>query len=342
MKISNGIKQEYNCKNSYKIIYKKIKEEIKNKVINRFINQIEHYSKIVQQLKKENLLLKNDLIYILKRVLLTKNDSSNKYLNNQNSNLHRIFQQNDIYSNALNNTSFLNNKSYNSLFIPGETINNEHNINYKHNYKLRNINNSIVKSPTEKRRYSIDDDYRKGNTSLSPLETSRQMNVNNKINYYLNSLYKHNFSEECIAGTASIHLLNKNQSIYDELFVDNNRSKNKVIPHLKTDNYKKIIKGKTSSKKKALYLIDDINKTTRNRKNIEKNYKIQKNKTNGLLRVHKKEDTNNTKENNGKNKKKNNYENKSSININANIYFKKSKLNGSNIGYRSKFLVNKF
>ena len=346
MKISNGVKQDYNYKNTYKLIYKQIKEEIKNKVINRFINQIDYYCKIVEQLKKENLLLKNDLIYILKRVLLSKNDTSNKNLNNQNLNTQRIFQQNDIYSYALSNTSFLNNKSYNSLFTPGETINNEtNNINYNHKYKLKNINNSIVKSPTEKRRYSIDDEYRKGNSSLSPLETSRQMNVNNKINYYLNSLYKHNFSEECIAGTASIHLLNKNQSIYDELFVNKNRSKNKVIQQLNTDiNYTKIVnnKAKTNSKKKAIYLIEGNFNTTRNRKNIEQKYKPQKNKTNGLLRVHKKVDTNITKENIGKINKKNNYENKSSINIDENLYFKKSRLNGGNNGHRSKFLVNKF
>ena len=53
MKISNGVKQDYNYKNTYKLIYKQIKEEIKNKVINRFINQIDYYCKIVEQLKKK-------------------------------------------------------------------------------------------------------------------------------------------------------------------------------------------------------------------------------------------------------------------------------------------------
>ena len=333
MKITNGKKQEYNNKNTYKIIYNQIKEEIKNVVINKYINQIDSLFKQIEYLKKENALLKNDLIYILKRVLLFKNDNN---INNQTSNLYKLSH------NGLSNTSLLNNKTYNSFFSSGKTINSDNNYNY------RNINNSISKSPTEQRRYSIDDDYRKGNSSFSPIETSRQMNVNNKINFYLNSLYKNNFAEECAAGTNSIHLLNKNQSIYDELFVNrNDRNKNNFIPHINTDiNFKKISnsKGKSISKKKNLCIVDDNNNNTttfRNRKNLI-NFKTLNNKAKGYLKVkaNKKEENLKLKINQGNINKKS--EGKSTIYININNNYKNPKINGSNLGSRSRFLVNKF
>lgn len=345
MKISNGIKQEYNYKNTYKMIYKQIKEEIKNVVINRYINQIDYLTKKLEMLKNENNLLKNDLIYILKRVLLSKNEYKNTS-NNQNSNIHKLSQQRNCFSSiGLNSASYLNNKSNISFFSSGDTINNENN-NYT-NY--RNINYSINKNPNEKRRYSIDDDFKRGNnTSMSPLETSKQMNINNKINYYLNSLYKHNFAEECVTGTASNHLLNKNQSIYDELFINKfSPKKNNVIQHSNTDfNYKKIsnLQGRTNSKKKNFCLVDD--NSARNKIKIGKNYKIQKNKTNGFLKVNKKDEIQNLKVKinviNHENNKINNCESKSNINSSTNTYYKSSRFNASKKSSRSRFLVNKF
>ena len=105
MKITNGIKQDFNYKNNYKAIFKQIKEEIKSVVINKYINQVERLTKTIEKLKKENLLLKNDLIYILKRVLLNKNEYTNT---NNNKNL-------TIYT----KTQPLNR---NSLLIPGFVV----------------------------------------------------------------------------------------------------------------------------------------------------------------------------------------------------------------------------
>ena len=216
-------KQETN----YKIIYQKIKEEIKSVVINRLLNQIEQLSKKYEKLRKENLLIKNDLIYILKRVLLNKND----YINMINNNIpgsKKNYQGKNFYPiNSLKNSSYINSKSYNSMIYSTEKLPNE-----RYNYNPINYNrnnNSINRKQIEKRRYSIDDDYKKGNVSSSShLENSLQFNIQNKIDYYLNSLYKHNFSEECISGTTSLHLLhNKNQNIYDELFSNKSKSKSK-------------------------------------------------------------------------------------------------------------------
>jgi hypothetical protein len=340
MKITNGIKQDFNYKNNYKVIFKQIKEEIKSVVINKYINQVERLTKTIEKLKKENLLLKNDLIYILKRVLLNKNEYTNT---NNNKNLTIYTKTQPLNRNSLTNTSLLNNnKYYNSFLSSAETINNDYNYYYC-NYG--NTNNSTINNPKEQRRYSIDDDFKKGNnnTTIIHTETSRQMSVQNKINYYLNSLYKHNFAEECVAGTASIHLLNKDQSIYDELFMNKkNRSKNKVLSRLNTDRtYKKISKSKAISHSKIKKYLSD----KRKKQSLLTAHKVQKNKTNGYLKVKKKTDILNGKSN-GMNIRKDNKktikDNKITININSNNNSKSSFINGSCLTSRSRFLVNKY
>ena len=84
MKIKSNKRNENNEKNNYNIIYQKIKEEIKSVVINKLLNQIQSLYKKYVKLQKENSIIKNDLIYILKRVLLNKNE----YINiNDNNNI---------------------------------------------------------------------------------------------------------------------------------------------------------------------------------------------------------------------------------------------------------------
>ena len=124
----------------------------------------------------------------------------------------------------LTNSSFINCKSYNSV-LSSDNIKENNNIN---NIRLN-------------RRYSIGDDNKKGNnTSMNNnLENWVQNNnIQNKVDYYLNSLYKHNFAEEIISGIPSIHLINKNKSLYRELFPKKN---NKNQYYINTEaNYKKI------------------------------------------------------------------------------------------------------
>jgi len=344
MKISNGIKRDYNYKISIKKIFRQIKEEIKDVVINRYINQIGNLSKIVENLKKENLLIKNDLIYILKRVLLNKSD----YVNiptNQTNNLFRNYKSKNILSsNGLSSTSILNTmnniSTHNSFFPLGDTINYDSN-NYNTRY-------SISKNITDQRRYSIDDDVKKVNNAISPNESSRIMNLQNKIDFYLKSLYKHNFAEDCAAGTTSAHLLNKEQNLYDELFSNRNsrsNSKNKVLKHINTDvNYIKISTNKlrTNSKKKNLDSNEDKNKKSKIKMSSFNNYTIQKNLTNGFLKVNKKEDIHYTKTkiNKSHKYKANVQPSKSSTNIFKPIA-KYRKQIGPRVNSRSRFLVNK-
>ena len=338
-----------NDKNNYKVIYEKIKEEIKSVVITKLLNQIELLSKKLEKLQKENSLIKNDLIYILKRVLLNKND----YIGVINSSTYNSNNQirKNIYSiNGLNtNNSYFNSKSYNSFLSSGDTYNNYDNINNNRYSNYNRSNTSINRKQIEQRRYSIDDDAKKGNnSSISPLENSLQFNIQNKIDHYLNSLYRHNFAEECASGTASVHLLNKDQSIYDELFT-NKIIKNKNLNYMNTDNnFKKVScsRDKKNSRAKNFSVEEENNNKNNlvNKKYSISNYKMQKTKTNNnILKVHRKSNLNNNKSKsrfNDSNKKK--VGSKSSTNITVNSNNKNIKYNSTYSNNRSRFLVNKF
>ena len=341
MKSRNTQKSENNDKSSYKIIYQKIKEEIKSVVITRLLNQVETLQNKYSKLQKENSLIKNDLIYILKRVFLNKTDYINLLNNNlPNANRNSLIKKNR-YSvgssiSSPNNNSNLNCKSYNSLLSSQENINNNENYN----------NTSINKKRIEQRRYSIDDDTKKNNSTLSPLETSLQFNMQNKIDHYLNSLYKHNFAEECASGTSSVHLLNKEQSIYDELF--SNKNKAKSLTYINTDyNYRKVSysKDKKTSKGKNIYINDESDDIYNNKKHYGSRYKDQKIKThNNVLKVHRKANLLNNKSKSKINViiKKKSSSNKSSTNISDSSNPKKGKHNSAYLNNRSRFLVNKF
>ena len=240
---------------NYKAIYQKIKEEIKSAVITKLLNQVQTLSNNYQKLQRENALIKNDLIYILKRILSNKKD----YDKISVTTMDKTHQMKSIYSMPyLTNSSYINCKSYNSVLSCD-------------NIKENNNSNNIRLN----RRYSIDDDNKKGNnTSMNNnLENSVQINnIQNKVDYYLNNLYKHNFAEEIISGTSSIHLINKDKSLYRELFP----CKNKNQYYINTEtNYKKI-----PNLRKAKKISNDGNT---NNKDKNKNMK-----NNNLLKVQRK------------------------------------------------------
>ena len=262
-------------KNDYKIIYQKIKEEIKSVVINRLLYQVQLLSSNFKKLEKENSLIKNDLIYILKRILANKNDYTSNF-----SNITQSKTLKSCFSNPyLSNNQLLNCKSYNSI-LSAETVNENNNISSYKNLENNRLNHSINKRPIEIRRYSIDDDTKKVNeNSVNNLENSIQFNMNNKVEHYLNALYKHNFAEECATGIPSNHLLNKEQSLYDELF----SKKKKNFPFLKTDiNFHKINNLKKKKKKWSREVVNnnDNNKNDKMDKIYRNNNydaKLQKN-----------------------------------------------------------------
>ena len=65
--------EEFN-KSYYDPILKEVQNGIKDKVITKFLSTIQQQSKELTELRKENILLKNQLTYILKRILLNKTD----------------------------------------------------------------------------------------------------------------------------------------------------------------------------------------------------------------------------------------------------------------------------
>ena len=229
---------------NYKILYQKIKEEIKSVVITKLLNQVQTLSNNYQKLQKENALIKNDLIYILKRILLNKKEYDKVSVSTTN----KTHQMKSIYSMPyLTNSSYINCLSYNSVLSSD-------NIKENNNIRLS-------------RRYSIDDDNKRGNnSSLNNLQNSIQFNnIQNKVDHYLNSLYRHNFAEEIISGTPSIHLINKDKSLYRELFPKNN--KNQYYTNTET-NYKKIPNVRKSKK---LSNEDNTNNTKEKNKTIKNN-----------------------------------------------------------------------
>jgi hypothetical protein len=265
MIIKANSKKDNTPRNNYKLLYQKIKEEIKSVVINKLLNQVQTLSNNYQKLLKENSLIKSDLIYILKRVLLNKKE----YTQIPNSTINKNYQMKSVYSMPyLTNNSFINKKDYYSVLSSDNIKEN----NYYNLYRESNrLNNSMNKRQRENRRYSIDDDTKRGNNSSlnNNVENSTQFNnIQNKVDYYLNSLYKHNFAEEVISGTSSAHLLNKDKPLYDELF----KKKNKNFPHLSTEiNFRKI-----SNQKKKILNVDfnnDKNIKTDNQSDNNRNKK---------------------------------------------------------------------
>ena len=284
MIIKGNSKKDNTIKNNYKLIYQKIKEEIKSIVITKLLNQVQILYNNYQKLQKENSIIKNDLIYILKRVLLNKKDYMKA---DTTSNTNKNYQMKSVYSMPyLTNT--LNQKSYNSVLSSDNIF--ENNNNYiQINKNLYNsnsgLNNSMHGRQLEKRRYSIDDDPKKGNnSSLNNLENSNQFNnLQNKIDYYLNNLYKHNFAEEIISGNASVHLINKDKPLYEELF----SRKNKNYSHFNTEfNFKKIPNKKFGKKNENR----DYNYSTNTKTDNQSDYNKFKNnrKDNNILKVQRK------------------------------------------------------
>jgi len=181
-------------KSQYYDLVKEIQNEVKDKVISKYLYTIEHQAKELDQLRKENTLLKNQLTYILKRVLLNKYDYNSAARANRLNNLNSTINYNR--SMLIND----NNLKSNALLRPLRSYENYRTVTSKY----KENDNSPV--------------------NIQSLDTNTNPNnndsLNNKISGYLNSLYMHNFGNSN-GGNLS---LNKNQTLYDELFPNKNSS----------------------------------------------------------------------------------------------------------------------
>ena len=221
-------------------LFKEMQNQIKDKVISKYLLVIEHQAKELSELKKENALLKNQLTYILKRILLNKNDYTS---------IGRTNRLNSLNSSINYNRSMIikdNNRKSNSMLRP-----------------LRSCEN--YRCVTE----NIGSRYKEGNNSMMNVHGGEggNNNVDNKVSGYLNSLYRHNFNNS--NKTGGDFFLNKNQTLIEELFPN----KNSFYMNTENDDYNK---GKqkrdnNSSERRGSY--------KKNNNNIRNNYGTKNNST---------------------------------------------------------------
>ena len=174
-------------------LFKEMQNQIKDNVISKYLLLIEHQAKELSELKRENALLKNQLTYILKRILLNKNDYTS---------VARTNRLNSLNSSINYNRSMIikdNNRKSNSMLRP-----------------LRSCEN--YRCVTE----NIGSRYKEGNNSMLNVHgpEGSNNNVDNKVSGYLNSLYRHNFNNS--NKTGGDFFLNKNQTLIEELFPNKN------------------------------------------------------------------------------------------------------------------------
>ena len=188
----------------YDSIYKEIQNGIKDKVISKFLLTIQQQSKELTELRKENTLLKNQLTYILKRILLNKTDFDYAVKSTRINNLNNSLYYNK--SMIVNN----NKKSNTSMLRPLRSV---------ENYRV--ISDNLNMDPTQNK---YRDNNHNSNTNILGVENNGYLNttssVDNKISSYLNSLYRHNFNN----GNRNNYFLNKKSTLMEELFPNKNNS----------------------------------------------------------------------------------------------------------------------
>ncbi len=223
-------------KSGYDPILKEVQNEIKDKVITKYLTTIQQQSKELNELRKENTLLKNQLTYILKRILLNKSDFNQAVKTTRINNLNNSLYYNK--SMVVNN----NNKNSNSMLRPLRSV---------ENYRV--VSDNLYK----------DNNNSSTNINIIGSENNGQLNtssaVDNKISSYLNSLYRHNFNN----GNRNNYFLNKKSTLIEELFPNKNNSF-----YLSTENDPFINVYESSIKQKKIR--KDLSTEKRENKNLKK------------------------------------------------------------------------
>ena len=292
-------------------LFKEMQNEIKDKVITKQLLLISHQAKEITELKKENILLKNQLTYILKKILLNKNDYTSAARTNRLNNLNSSINYNR--SMILKD----NNRKSNSMLRPLKSCENYRCVTENITSRYKENNNSLV--------------------NINGNENNNNSSIDNKVSGYLNSLYRHNFNNTNKAG--GNNFLNKNQTLMEELFPNKNSSfyMNSENDQL-MDNDGLGNKNKTNKKRE--------NKSSERRssfkKNNARNYGVKTNSTSKRYKSKYIDTNNSTKKRN----KDNNYldtNEKNKYNTINNATRKNNK-NKKPILYskRSPFLANKY
>ena len=237
-------KSEESGGDQYYEVVKDMQNEIKDKVITKYLYLIEQQNKELTELRKENALLKNQLTYILKRILLNKNDYTSAARTNR--------------LNSLNSSI-----NYNRSMIIKDT-------NRKSDSMLRPLRScENYRCVTE----NIASRYKEANNSTSNLlGNDNNTNVDNKVSGYLNSLYRHNFNNSNKNG--GDYNLNKNKGLLEELFPNKNSSYMEN-EQMGSENKNKTDKNRdnNSSERRGSYKKNSVRNTVIKNSSANKRYK---------------------------------------------------------------------
>ena len=189
----------------FKNIYKNLQPEIKDKIITKLLTKLDFQNKQIEKYKEEILSLKNDLVYLLKRVIISKNEEK---INSINSKLKKH------YNKINNNFSSLSNNYDTSTFSPSSHISSQlksFSQFYNQTENNNNINNKVS--------FDI--------SNINPMNNA-QNEIDIKINNYINSIYKHNFAKN-ETNINDYYSLNKKENIFEEIFQKKVNNKNNEL-----------------------------------------------------------------------------------------------------------------
>ena len=238
---------------------KEIQNEIKDKVISRLLLAVERQYKELMAIKKENESLKSHLTYILKRIILYKNEFNIERKNG--SNIGPIKIKNSFFKDFSRMKSSKNNKHVRSVEA-----------------NRRKLDNNMFETATKKFNKSrIDDNY--------IYQPKSNKNVDLKVKGYLNKIYRENFLKTRNVLTNN---LDKKQTIYKELFPSAQKNYN-TINHDETfltekTDYLKLFKNNTTIKDNS-YLDTEGNKSPLNEDRKIRIKRINPKKTDGFFKI---------------------------------------------------------
>ena len=187
----------------FKNIYKNLQAEIKDKIISKLLSKLNEQNKQIEKYKEEILALKNDLVYLLKRVIISKNEEK---INSLNSKLKKNY-------NKLHNNNF----SSSSHNYDSSTFSPVHNTSSQ----LKSFNNFYNQTENNNINNKLSFDV----SNIYPINNN-QSEIDIKISNYINSIYKHNFAKN-ETNINDYYSLNKKENVFDEIFHrKNNANKN--------------------------------------------------------------------------------------------------------------------
>ena len=188
----------------FKNIYKNLQVEIKDQIITKLLSKLNILNKQIEEYRQEITSLKNDLVYLLKRVILTKNEEKLNSPNSKKQNYYKLTKNysstsnnyNSVLCSPLNSTTQMKSFSY----LCNQTdINNNNNNNNNGNKLSSEVSN------------------------LYPINNI-QSDLDIKVNNYINSIYKHNFLKND-TNVNEYYSLNKKESLFEEIFQNKGNQK---------------------------------------------------------------------------------------------------------------------